>query len=261
VTGETTHQSRHLRKGHNLLDTGRGSTWWAPGAVGWWIGVLFAVGASFFAIGSAPGFVTAVGKWTDAATYFIGSIFFTSAALLQYLEAANAPGSHAEGKAPRRARLFTWEPFRIEWWACLIQLAGTIYFNVSTFLAVHAAKADPGAAHLVWKPDVFGSICFLIASTLAWVELSGGRLSWSPRELSWDIVALNFVGSVAFGVSAVAAYVVPTTGSDLNAALANMGTFVGAVCFLLAALMLLPERTRHGSDDAAPDREPAINHV
>ena len=32
--------SRARRKQHSLLDTGRGSTWWAPGAIGWWIGVL-----------------------------------------------------------------------------------------------------------------------------------------------------------------------------------------------------------------------------
>ena len=29
--------SRAHRKHHNLLDTGRGLTWWAPGAVAWWI--------------------------------------------------------------------------------------------------------------------------------------------------------------------------------------------------------------------------------
>jgi uncharacterized membrane protein len=53
--------SRRLREQQSLLDTGRGSTWWAPGAVGWWIGVLFAVGSLCFAVGAAPGYVDAMG--------------------------------------------------------------------------------------------------------------------------------------------------------------------------------------------------------
>ena len=51
------------------------------------------------------------------------------------------------------------------------------------------------------------------------------------------------VGSIAFGVSAVAAYVVPSDGELRNVALANLGTFVGAICFLVGGLLLLPERT------------------
>jgi len=65
---------REARKLHSLLDTGKGGTWWAPGAVGWWIGVLFAIGAGFFALGAAPGYVYKVGNKADAITFFIGSI-------------------------------------------------------------------------------------------------------------------------------------------------------------------------------------------
>ena len=45
-------------------------------------------------------------------------------------------------------------------------------------------------------------------------------------------------------MSAVAAYVIPDSGELRNVELANLGTFVGAVCFLVAAALLLPERTR-----------------
>ena len=48
-----------LRAGR--LDAGRGSTWWAPTAVGWWIGVLFAIGSLCFTVGAAPGYVDRVG--------------------------------------------------------------------------------------------------------------------------------------------------------------------------------------------------------
>jgi hypothetical protein len=49
--------SRSQRKQRSLLDGHRGSTWWAPTAVGWWIGVLFAIGSLCFALGSAPRYV------------------------------------------------------------------------------------------------------------------------------------------------------------------------------------------------------------
>ncbi len=63
---------------------------------------------------------------------------------------------------------------------------------------------------------------------------------------------LNLVGSVAFGVSAVAAFVVPSTGSLLDEQLSNLGTFVGALCFLAGGILLLPERTRPHGVAASP---------
>ena len=66
----------------------------------------------------------------------------------------------------------------------------------------------------------------------------GGRTEWS-----WWITLANLAGSVAFGVSAIAAYVNPVTGQVHNAARASTQTLIGAVCFLIGALLLLPERT------------------
>ena len=44
-------------------------------------------------------------------------------------------------------------------------------------------------------------------------------------------------------MSAVAGYINPSTGQLHNAERSNLGTLVGAVCFLVGALLLLPERT------------------
>jgi peptidoglycan/LPS O-acetylase OafA/YrhL len=82
-----------------------------------------------------------------------------------------------------------------------------------------------------------------VASALAWFEVCHGWASWQPRSWSWWITLLNLVGSVAFGVSAVAGYISPATGQLRNAERANLGTLVGAVFFLAGALLLLPERT------------------
>jgi len=49
-------------------------------------------------------------------------------------------------------------------------------------------------------------------------------------------------------VSAVAGYISPSTGQLHNAELSNLGTFIGALCFLAGALLLMPERT----EDATP---------
>ena len=51
-------------------------------------------------------------------------------------------------------------------------------------------------------------------------------------------------GSIAFGVSAVASHVVPASDQPRNVTLMNLGTFVGALCFLIGAVLLLPERTQ-----------------
>jgi hypothetical protein len=236
--------SRSHRK--RALAGSSGSTWWAPRARGWWIGVLFAIGSLCFAAGSFPPYALAVGERADDLTYFVGSLFFTSAALLQYLEAvAAARRPEAEGELPRRPptwRVLAWAPWRIDWWSTAVQLVGTLFFNVSTFAAVREGFDVAQLDHRVWMPDVLGSICFLVASALAWAEAGHAWWSWRVHSIGWRIAALNMVGSIAFGVSAIAAYVVPRSGELLSSALANLGTFVGALCFLSGAVLLLPER-------------------
>jgi hypothetical protein len=216
------------------------STWWSPHSRGWWIGVLFAVGSTLFALGAVPGYATAVGGRADSITFFLGSLFFTSAGFLQYRESVDAAPS-VEGR-PRR-RVLTYLPQQIDWWASGIQLIGTLFFNVSTAVAVSQDLSAQAARQHVWRPDAYGSVCFLVASGLAWFEVCHGWVAWNPRSSSWWITLLNLVGSVAFGVSAVASYVVPSTGLLRNEGLYNLGTFIGALCFLAGAILLLPERT------------------
>jgi hypothetical protein len=62
------------------------------------------------------------------------------------------------------------------------------------------------------------------------------------------MAAVNLLGCVLFGVSAVASYIVPSSGSILDLAAANWGTSLGALCFLIGAVMLLPRRS------SPPDR-------
>lgn len=63
------------------------------------------------------------------------------------------------------------------------------------------------------------------------------------RSRDWLAGAINLIGCVAFGVSALAAFV-RKSGVTVDEWLANFGTFIGALCFLVAALMVLP-RSHH----------------
>ena len=90
------------------------------------------------------------------------------------------------------------------------------------------------------RPDAFGSVCFLVASGLAYAAVGPRRLSWRPSDRGWWVAALNLIGSILFGLSAIGAYVVPATGELLSTAVANGGTFLGALGFLVGAALLFP---------------------
>jgi YrhK-like protein len=237
-----------------------GSTWWAPFAMTWWMGVLFAVGSACFALGSFPPYATALGVTPDNITYFIGSIFFTTASFLQYMEVVSTPSGLVTSPRQGFGSLWRIRHRRIDWWAAAIQLLGTLWFNRTTLSALLVGLGRSADHHPIWRPDALGSICFLVASWLAWAEECHGPFAWRPSRISWQITALNLAGSIAFGVSAIASYVT-SSGQLLSVALTNLGTFVGAICFLVAAVLLLPERTLEGPDDElahGPEPDPPL---
>lgn len=220
-----------------------------PGSVTWWIAVLFMIGAALFAVGSASVFLGADLANLSGPIFFTGSIFFTSAAYLQIFEVINEPDALTH-KRPRRA-LLRWEPHKIGWWAAIVQFIGTLLFNVNTFEAARVLTPSE-QERLVWTPDAMGSICFLVASYLAYVEVCRRWTAWQPRNISWWIVVINLLGSVAFGISAVASFVIVQTGELVDAQAANVWTFGGAVCFFIGAYLLLPEMTAHAKSRESP---------
>ena len=121
-----------------------------------------------------------------------------------------------------------------------MQFAGTLWFNWSTGNAVRLNLDAAEADQRVWRPDALGSAAFLVASGLAWMDASNAMVDGQPKSRDWWIGAANMLGSVAFGISAVAAYVVPASGDVWNAEISNLGTLVGAICFLIGAILLLP---------------------
>lgn len=206
-------------------------------------GVLFGGGSICFAAGSLPLVLASVPAVAVAWTFAIGSVLFTSGALLQYGEAAREPLQ----ERVRRPAVLRWRSHGGDWWAAVVQLAGTICFNVSTFAATRSDLSLPAQKHLVWAPDVSGSICFLVASGIAYAGSHRGAPSGPDGVTSRRVATLNLAGSVAFAVSAVAARYVG--GEPANTALVNLGTFAGAVAFLAGSVLLVlppPGRAARG---------------
>ena len=202
--------------------------------------VLFAIGSTCFLLGPIPAFLDLVGPRADAIVFFVGSLFFTVAALLQWLESVHT--ANLSSATPRRRVARVWHPRQIDWWASSVQLVGTLFFNATTFRALTTAFGSPSYDRVVWRPDALGSICFLVAGGLGYVEVVGRLARRPPWTLEGVIVAVNLLGCVLFGLSAVGAYVLPTTGSAVNVTIANLTTALGALAFLIGALLLLPER-------------------
>ena len=206
-----------------------------------WIAWLFIVGSSLFALGAVPLYAEAVGLRWCGVTFFVGSLFFTCAAFLQYRDAVDALPAAGAG---RRRSLWVWAPRDLVWLAGAIQLAGTLWFNWSTANALLVNLSAAQTEQRVWRPDAFGSVAFLVSSGVALRYTGRGTISGRPRPRAWKIGVINVAGSVAFGISAAAAFVIPSSGSVWNAELSNLGTLVGALCFLAGAiLMLSPEST------------------
>jgi len=195
---------------------------WAPRRAAWWEAVLFAAGSACFLVGPLPAFLNLVGPETDALVFFVGSLLFTSGGTLQWL-----------GACPARHRR------RLDWWSSSVQLAGTLFFNVTTFRALTSTVGTPTYDELVWRPDAFGSLCFLVSGALAYVEVAGGLTHRPPPTREGVVAGSNLLGCVAFGLSAVGGYVLPASGSEVNTALANAMTALGALGFLVGSLLML----------------------
>src|SRR3954452_24852182 len=131
-----------------------------------WMALSFALGSTCFLIGPFPGYAQLVGAGADAATFFAGSILFTVGGALQSFLAF--PERHL-GAAGRPA-----------WWAAVIQSAGTLFFNVTTYRALHTSLSNSHYDRLVWRPDALGSICFLVSGVIAY--RASARHGWLPAR-------------------------------------------------------------------------------
>ena len=246
--------SRRHRKHASRLSRvrpGRDGLLWAPHRASWWIAVLFIVGSTCFLVGPLPAFLNLVGGQADAVVFFVGSLFFTAAAALQWLETVNAdrgpsrppPGGGCACSPGSRAGSTGGAAGCSCWGRCSstrrptgrsARRSATRRYNRSSGGRTRRLDLLPGVRVLRLRRG------------------HRGLLRRPPRSLEGSLVSANLIGCVAFGISALGAFVLPSTGDPVAVTVANAGTAIGALAFLVGSVLLLPEGASAGSE---PDRD------
>ena len=110
----------------------------------------------------------------------------------------------------------------------------------AAFAGATAAATIVATGGVVDQPAAFAAVLVANIATLALGGLvwRRGRHGLLPERsgAGWWQPGVNLLGCIFFGISAVAGYVVPATGSMLDQAAANWNTSLGAACFLACAL-------------------------
>ena len=69
-----------------------------------------------------------------------------------------------------------------------------------------------------------------------------------PRRIGW----LNLLGSILFMASALASDVLPRSDDVLSTRVAVAGTLLGALCFLIGAMLMFPAWTATATAESHP---------
>lgn len=190
----------------------------------------FIIGGSLFAVASAITIWDLGSTSTTNWLCFIGAWFFTASGLIQLARSGPATVEVADGEGTA---------FRAEWLAAATQCVGTILFNVSTTAALSATSIDAEKEYM-WNPDAGGSVAFLLSAVLVYVAIyRTDHTLKDPGTSDWWSAHINMLGCIAFAVSAVGAFILDD-GAAKDSVLANWGTFIGALCFVLASAIALP---------------------
>lgn len=190
---------------------------WKPKILNWWIAFLFMIGAALFALGC----VLYLGGFEHEiildSTFFIGSLFFTSAAYCQFYQAIQAN--------------------KIVFWSALSQFIGTLMFNMNTFDAFFNLDWIEQDL-LVWTPNIIGSLLFQLSGSLAMYEMCKRWWCWHFHSTQWWMNFINFIGCVAFLVSAILSFATPPAVLPMLVTWATIFTLIGAGCFFIGASLI-----------------------
>ena len=206
--------------------------------------IAFTFGGSLFALGAALAQTGSASARACDIVYLIGGVFFSTGGYASVLQAINTPTDIDELGSLSAKRWHWWKrlPGNLGWLSAVVLFVGTLFFAVSLVTAFADDLTVRESNGLIWVPDILGCVCFLASGHLALLEVCHGRIRLRFDDLGWGIVAINQVGSVLFFAAGVAAYTRPATSEAVNLALANWGTFLGAVCFAIGGVMQTQEK-------------------
>lgn len=209
---------------------------WAPRDPGWWIAITFILGSVLFCLGAILPFTRGLSTAMTNVVYLVGSSLYLVGAFIQFIQGRRMKINHRD--AASAMRHLANKNSR----AAGIQAIGALLFQTSMTGAFIRSLSIAQQEKIVWVPDLFGALCFLIASSMFFTlrypiqhRQDNGR---SARELAM----MNIVGSAFFVISALGAYIVPLTDQAIYPRIANLGTFAGAVLFLLSSIPGLPAK-------------------
>ncbi len=246
-------KSREHRKGfllHSFPTCSYLRALWKPQDLNWWIGIIFSIGASFFMLGSLLCLFPSLALYSSLdsseinSIFFIGSIPFTTAAYLQLYQAANTSHFGTSGLEKTKVHILGWKPKNIGWLSSILQFCGTLLFNLNTFEAISPPEYWLQQDLWIWMPDFLGSIFFLISGYLAFIEVGHKHLAFHFKKLSWWITFINLLGCIAFMISACYAFIPQENLNQNHMSLSIIYTLIGAFCFWLGALLMIPENAK-----------------
>jgi hypothetical protein len=192
--------------------------------------IAFTIGGSLFALGAALAELGTADPTAPACVYFAGGLFFNTGGYATVLQALNPPGTG-------HWRWWAWETERVAWVSAALLFAGTIVFGVNLADSFIQGLTARQANRLIWAPDMIGCTLFLVSGHLALSQICRRRVCWKPHQGDWWIAILNQVGSYLFLISALASFTNPQTSNVVNEAIANWGTFAGALCFAIGGIV------------------------
>lgn len=226
-----------------------------PHRLAWWLAVLFLIGSALFVAGAAGSLVPSLfgGQWRmslfSEGCYFTGALLFTAATYGLLLEALNTdPDVVLDGTAAQRRR-FRWfvrspaELTHLEVAIPVVFLVGSVTFNYETTGALgHLLHLLPRVG--LWQATMVGSVLFLAASVLQFIEAGHRYVSLEARDISWWIGATFVVGSVGFVVGSLPGLGtpgLPAATQDAGALIVKVGFLAGALAYLAGSYLMLPE--------------------
>lgn len=204
----------------------------------------FVIGGSLFSLGALFAQLGIGTSHSIDVTYLVGGVFFSTGGYASVLQASNAPMVVDEGGALSADRWRWWDnrPRNLGWLSATVLFGGTLLFAVSLVAAFANGLTVRQENTWIWVPDMLGCVCFLVSGHLAWLEVCHGRMGIRVHELGWWIVFVNQVGSWLFFLAGLAAYVRPVDSQSVNTGVANWGTFLGALCFVVGGVLQAFER-------------------
>lgn len=260
---------RTSRSGDDITTINPWRRFWAPQRLAWWVAVIFIVGTVFFVVGAAGSLAPSLFGGQHRMSVFAEAVYFTGATLYtigiyaQLLEALNADeriSPNRESHAPNRFRWFVTrrsDLARLDILIPFVFLIGSLVFNYETTVAL-ASVLDFMPRIALWTTTLLGSILFLAAGVLHYLEAGDSYFGVQRRNIYWWIGVLFVIGGIGFVIGCLPGMGTPgfpTAKEGSGPAIIKVGFLIGSIAYLIGSYLMLPElftqlrRQATGTDD------------